>query len=96
MQTARCLVCGTALDAPPLLCSWRCADAATAEISRNAARSRRIRRCSPDDDLRYQLALRNGQLTAALMTLPKRFARAAQAHPSPAARASPTNEEAVR
>jgi hypothetical protein len=76
MEPVACLVCGVTLDAPPLLCSWRCADAAGSEINRNAARSRRIGRRDPDDALRYDLALRNGQLTAALMTLPKRFASA--------------------
>ena len=74
MNTAICLICGLSLDAPPLMCSWRCADAATTEISQNAARSRRLARRDHDDPGRYALALRNGQLTAALMTLPKRFA----------------------
>jgi hypothetical protein len=79
MDTTACLICGLVLDGPPLLCSWRCADAATLEVSRNAVRSRRIGQQRPDDQVRYELALRNGQLTAALMTLPKGLAARAVA-----------------
>lgn len=65
MTAARCVICGEPADG---VCSNDCAVAAVRERARNVARWNRLLHEPSADARRAELAMRNGRLTAALIS----------------------------
>jgi hypothetical protein len=69
MPSTCCIVCGTSLGTAGL-CGPRCVQQAEDEVRRNAARLRGARRRGVVPSLRYELAVRNGELMSAILRWP--------------------------